>query len=657
MRRVLLALLLAAAAPLAARAQEGAPAPAERADAAQPAERPGLVIRRNGIGRLAVEGVVPSAKLDAELRGRIEGLSENGRGAALTVGGEEAGPNWLERLDAGLAALAELEHGQVTLYPSVGELTGLASDEAARDRTLAALGDGAWVIDIKLLPPRMEPYVFRAEKTADGATYAGFAPDDGDAAVLEAVVDDTLGVDASGTIGRARGMPNDEWPELVRSALRALALAETGLVEIEGQTVDLTASVADAGAKRRLEELVGPGWTVAIETLDAAPEPSVTLTVSPDGGLSARGRLPESVGGDAIEKMLGPVTGALAGDAYGERAVWTDAIDALAIAVPRMSAGEIRLGDRIASFEGTLRPGFSAPDLSSALRATLGPGWQTELTLREAPPPPSLALNLMPGGVEAEGILPEGVEVRRLLAPLGRVGIEGLALGGDGEAGTWTGRVDALAHALGAFEVASARAEDGVLRVTGTLKPGYEAATLRDWLDTRFVGGWKVELEAADRPGKEGDRRTDFVTGAETALTHGYWLPVQRFEATPARCVEEVEAAQADQAVTFAAGADTIDPGLDLVLNRLAAVIGHCLRSLPEMRLDIGGHTDDRGEPLENLVLSEQRAKSVAQALVDRGLPEDRIAAVGYGDTEPVADNATPEGRAANRRIEFYWHR
>ena len=69
--------------------------------------------------------------------------------------------------------------------------------------------------------------------------------------------------------------------------------------------------------------------------------------------------------------------------------------------------------------------------------------------------------------------------------------------------------------------------------------------------------------------------------------------------------------------------------------------------------VEIGGHTDSNGDDASNLELSEARAQAVLDYLVDSGVDPTRLTAVGYGETQPVADNATEGGRAQNRRIEF----
>ncbi len=73
----------------------------------------------------------------------------------------------------------------------------------------------------------------------------------------------------------------------------------------------------------------------------------------------------------------------------------------------------------------------------------------------------------------------------------------------------------------------------------------------------------------------------------------------------------------------------------------------------PTVKIEISGHTDNVGKPADNLVLSNNRAKSVVSYLVSKNIPIQRLAAKGYGETKPVADNKTEAGRAINRRTEL----
>lgn len=101
--------------------------------------------------------------------------------------------------------------------------------------------------------------------------------------------------------------------------------------------------------------------------------------------------------------------------------------------------------------------------------------------------------------------------------------------------------------------------------------------------------------------------------------------------------------------INFETNSVAIDAPSQAVL--LTAV--DALQSFPNVSIEVAGHADNRGTPETNLALSQQRADSVLAFLVANGVNPDRVASVGYGDTEPIADNTTEAGLRANRRIEF----
>ena len=79
----------------------------------------------------------------------------------------------------------------------------------------------------------------------------------------------------------------------------------------------------------------------------------------------------------------------------------------------------------------------------------------------------------------------------------------------------------------------------------------------------------------------------------------------------------------------------------------------HLMTENPELKFSVEGHTDNTGNPTGNQTLSEARAKAIVDKLVELGIAPDRLSAVGKGQTSPIADNTTDEGRAKNRRVEF----
>ena len=93
----------------------------------------------------------------------------------------------------------------------------------------------------------------------------------------------------------------------------------------------------------------------------------------------------------------------------------------------------------------------------------------------------------------------------------------------------------------------------------------------------------------------------------------------------------------------------TLQPQSTDQLNNVAVI----LRACPATRLTVGGYTDNTGDPRNNQQLSQDRANSVVTQLETMGIAPNRLVAKGYGDTHPVGDNSTAEGRALNRRISM----
>lgn len=101
--------------------------------------------------------------------------------------------------------------------------------------------------------------------------------------------------------------------------------------------------------------------------------------------------------------------------------------------------------------------------------------------------------------------------------------------------------------------------------------------------------------------------------------------------------------------ITFAFDRYDVQPQFRPTLDKIAEVLG----DYPQTMIDIYGHTDSVGGDPYNQTLSENRARSVSAYLATRGVQPVRMATLGYGETQPIADNATDSGRAANRRVEL----
>jgi len=102
--------------------------------------------------------------------------------------------------------------------------------------------------------------------------------------------------------------------------------------------------------------------------------------------------------------------------------------------------------------------------------------------------------------------------------------------------------------------------------------------------------------------------------------------------------------------VSFASGKADLLPA---ARNRLAQVATALKQGDAGSKIIVEGYTDATGSSERNQQLSQQRAEAVREALVSSGLPAERVQAVGYGESRPVADDSSPAGRATNRRVEI----
>ena len=118
---------------------------------------------------------------------------------------------------------------------------------------------------------------------------------------------------------------------------------------------------------------------------------------------------------------------------------------------------------------------------------------------------------------------------------------------------------------------------------------------------------------------------------------------------TPDECEAEIAAIQKERKISFEPGSANIDEAGLGIMDDIAEILKQC----GEIRMEIGGHTDSQGREVMNQQLSQSRAQAVLNELRARRVLTAAITSKGYGETLPIADNGTEEGREANRRIEF----
>jgi outer membrane protein OmpA-like peptidoglycan-associated protein len=101
--------------------------------------------------------------------------------------------------------------------------------------------------------------------------------------------------------------------------------------------------------------------------------------------------------------------------------------------------------------------------------------------------------------------------------------------------------------------------------------------------------------------------------------------------------------------ITFPTAQASIRADFYPVLDAVSDV----LKEYKDTTITVSGHTDSQGDAAYNQKLSQDRASSVASYLVNRGVASGRVSAVGFGKTQPIADNSSEAGRTQNRRVEI----
>jgi outer membrane protein OmpA-like peptidoglycan-associated protein len=126
-------------------------------------------------------------------------------------------------------------------------------------------------------------------------------------------------------------------------------------------------------------------------------------------------------------------------------------------------------------------------------------------------------------------------------------------------------------------------------------------------------------------------------------------IEVETAAISPEACETRFSVISTTGAIFFRTGSAELDRESDPLLASVADIANRC----PSVRVEVTGHTDNVGHRDSNRALSQQRAKSVASFLVQRGVAASRIETQGFGETRPVAPNDVEANRAKNRRIEF----
>ena len=581
-------------------------------------------------GALALLAAVFSADL-------IEKGSEDGVRAELT----RAGLHW-----------ADVDANGLQVY-----LIGTAPSEAARFEALSTAGrvvDAARVIDNvnvaereRPAPPRFSVEILRNE---GGLSVIGLIPaatdrDDMVARLGRAVPDGEV----SDLMETADYPAPPGWDDALDYGLAALQRLPRAKISIEAGAVAVTAMSDSAAEKRKLEtELARQAPDELRLSLDiSAPRPVIspfTLRFV----LSEGGARFDACSAATEEGRAQILRAAAAAGLDGKAdcriglgvpsATWPEAAERAIAALAELGGGSVTITDAdmaLVAVEGTDPALFER--VAGELEADLPDIFALEAVLPETPEeseagPAEFVATLSPEGtVQLRGRIAS--ETNRTIADsfararFGSDAVYTAAVVDEDLPAEWQVRVLAGLEALAQLANGAVTVGPETLRVRGETGNPEASTEIAALLSEKLEGSSEFSIEVVYRE----------------ALDPEAALP------TPEECVAMIEAMMEGRKINFEPGSATLDSEARLILDDIAEILREC----GPMPLEIAGHTDSQGRESMNLELSQQRAEAVLVELRNRRVLTSSFVAQGYGESQPIADNGTEEGREANRRIEF----
>lgn len=536
-------------------------------------------------------------------------------------------------------------------------LQGTAPTEAARFRAMTAAGsvvDASRVIDnlavtpaAGLLAPQFAIEILRNDS---GVSLVGLIPAATDREALSSLIAEAAGGRPVADLLQTADYPvPEDWQPALDYALRAMARLPRSKISVRAGEVAVTAIATTREERQRLEsELarIAPP-AVGVDLTINAPRPVVTpftlrFVIDDTGARFDACTADTEAARDAIlaaAVAAGTPAGAGCTLALGvPTASWGQAAARAIAALAELGGGTVTFSDAdvtLLAAAGTDPAVFDrvAGELDNALPEVFALDAAIAEATGSGTGPVAFSAVLAPEGqVTLRGRVADALmnDTTRTFAQANfgadkvtmgtRVEAEGLPVG-------WSVRVLAGLEALATL--AEGRVEVLPDRITLTGRSGDPEAD--DTVSRMFI----------ERLGR--DAAFDLAITYDAALDPAAALP------TPEECVARVTAATDARKITFDPGSATLSAQGLAVLDEVAGILRDCA----DLRLRIAGYTDSQGRDETNLALSQARAEAVLDALRARRVPVAGFEAVGYGEADPIADNATDAGREANRRIEM----
>lgn len=429
--------------------------------------------------------------------------------------------------------------------------------------------------------------------------------------------------------------------------------------EVQGRDIRIS-GIADSAAERdRLLAALDAvdGRRVVTDALEVLPQADpFTIAATRKGGQTL---LQGNVPSEAVRSALAGTgsTGAegltLAGGAP-ER--WEAAVGAGLASLSGMDEGALSMTGTEMRLTGLVDTPADRDALLAGLSLPEGYSLTSEIETRDDGKPIAYDVGFDAArGLQVSGKLPNDLDLSQIGAALGVSAISGEpAIGLQGGAGAALDLLGKVKSWLPEFETAKMSINEGALSFDGATAPGVNTALVADAMKADLGDAVALNVTAAQALPANGTERVNAATGQREMFRFGAWLPVFDFEPTVATCEQQSAAVMERSKINFLSGSAELGPRAIRAINAMAAVMGKCVLDAG-LFAELGGHTDTTGS--NNYELSAARAVAVMNAMVARGVPAEHLTAVGYGPSKPIADNATEEGRAANRRTTVRWAR
>lgn len=643
--------------------------------------------------RLKLVGYVPSGEVRTTIMGLAKAAHPNlSIDDRLKLARGVPDQNvWLGGIGFSMKQLASLSNGTVSLTDTGLRIEGEAQDlshyKSVKNAIKTKLPSGVTLVAEKVTPPVISPFTWTARRQGNQIQLGGYVPDEALREQIFAHAKKTFPrhaiVDRMET---AAGAP-DKLAAVARAALDQLARLENGVVELADQNVRIAGQAPDqASANAAAAGLRGAaeGYQVsdAVTFPKAAPAPvsPYIMKIEHTGSMvSVAGFVPNDA---ARAELLGAARKRFPNVdirdelqlASGEPALWLSCAKAGLQKLGDLDKGAFTISDTKMLMVGSTRSEAVAGNIAGELRTAANRACETSVEVAyDAPPEPNLTWRAAHDGGNTVIIEGDVLDARTRAALVqaatryfpdaqiqDRMTIKNLA------STKWE-----MAAELGLKLIAILRSGEAVLSAQDLLIRGEAKDTavqtgVRDQLTRGIPKGYtardaiEVRSDAMIWAEQEAKRKAqEAVAKAKAAEEQDARRKQQEATGDKAEKVKRREEANVCQhtmrevattgVIRFDWASANLDSASKPTLDKLAEVARAC----PKAKIEIEGHTDAEGTPERNKSLSERRAKAVYDYLAKAGVGAERLSAVGYGETRPVAANDTPANRAKNRRIEF----